>query len=278
MGPASPKQSFILVLVFIIASASFIVLDDQTALNPLKTGLRNLVTPVTNFVNGETSANSTTEGEYEAKYNDLQAKYDKLEADYQRALQQVSQVQSLQAMLDLRQTNPDVTLLPAKVISVDPTGASKIIVINRGSVDGVMVGMAVTDPNYYVGMVTKVEDHSAQVLLAIDSSHAVGAELQSGDTSKAADTGVVYGMWQQGGRLEIRYVSKAAKLAPEEKVVTTCSPDIRTANMPCGLIIGKIAADPQVTDQGDVETIEVIPAADFDDLSIVAVITATGAE
>lgn len=277
MGSSSLKTSFLLVVLFIFVSVTFIVLDNQTALNPLKTGLRNLVNPLTNFANDSANEDSTTESEWEAKYNDLQAQYDALESDYQRALQQVQQVQTLQAMLDLRQTNPDITLLPAKVISVDPAGASKIIVIDRGSADGVSVGMAVTDPNYYVGVVTKVEDHASQVLLAIDSSHTVGAELAT-DGTTAAETGVVYGMWQQGGRLEMRYVAASAKLEPEQKVVTTCSPDIRTANMPCGLIIGKIGAEPQVTDQGDVETIQVIPAADFDNLSIVAVITSTGQE
>src|SRR4051812_42590008 len=243
MGSAGPKQSFLLVVLFIVASISFILLDDQTALNPLKTGLRNLVTPVTDFVNNRTTPSQASDGEWETKYNDLQQQYDKLQADYQRALVQVDQVESLQAMLNLQQTSPDVTLLPAKVISVDPTGASKIIVIDRGSVDGVSVGMAVTDPDFYVGVVTKVEDHSAQVLLAIDSSHTVGAELQ-GSTTAGGETGVVYGLWQQGGRLEIRYVSRTADVKAEQIVVTTCSPDIRTANMPCGLIIGKVGADP----------------------------------
>ena len=277
MGTASPKLSILLVLLFVLVSIAFIVLDDQSALNPLKTGLRNLITPVTDFANDHTRTDPATEGEWEAKYHDLDSKYAELEADYERALVQVQQVQSLQAMLNLRQTSPDVTLLPAHVISVDPNGSSKIIVIDQGSAEGVSVGMAVTDPNYYVGVVTKVEDHSAQVLLAIDSSHTVGAELQ-GDGTTTNETGVVYGMWQSGGRLEIRYVSGNAKLQPEQKVITTCSPEIRTANMPCGLIIGKIAAEPQVTNQGDVETIQVIPAADFDNLTIVAVITSTGQE
>lgn len=273
MGSVGPRQTMLLVLLFVVASVSFILLDNQTALNPLKTGLRNLVTPVTDFVNQRTTASPASEGEWEAKYNDLEAQYAELEAEHQRALIVADQVESLQAMLNLQQTSPDVTLLPARVISVDPTGASKIIVIDRGSLDGVTVGMAVTDPNYYVGVVTTVEDHSAQVLLAIDSTHTVGAELNG-----SRETGVVYGLWQQGGRLEIQYVSRTIEIAPEETVVTTCSPDIRTANMPCGLIIGKVGAEPQISDQGDVQTIQVIPAADFDNLEVVAVITSSGQE
>ena len=174
-------------------------------------------------------------------------------------------------MLNLQQSSPDVTLLPANVISVDPTGTNEIIVIDRGSADGVTVGMAVTDPNYYVGVVTKVEDESAQVLLAIDSTHTVGAELEG---SRA--TGVAYGMWQQGGRIELRYVDRNVEVAAEEKVVTTCSPEVRTANMPCGLIIGKVSGQPRSDDQGDVQSFQIIPAADFDNLTVVAVITSDG--
>jgi len=131
--------------------------------------------------------------------------------------------------------------------------------------------MAVTDPNYYVGVVVQVDDTSSQALLAIDSTHTVGVELESSHA-----TGVAYGMWQQGGRMEIRYVDRDVQTKAEEKVITTCAPDIRTANMPCGLIIGKASGQPQIDSQGDTQTVQVIPAADFDNLSFVTVITSTG--
>jgi rod shape-determining protein MreC len=270
MGSLSPRQTALFILMFVVTSVSFIVLDNQSALNPLKTGLRNLANPITDFIYDRTDDAAPDEGEWEAKYQDLEDRYAALDADYQRTKMVAEQVQALQAMLNLQQTSPDLVFLPARVVSVDPTGVNKIIVIDRGSEDGVSVGMAVTDPNYYVGVVVKVDDTSSQVLLAIDSTHTVGVELES---SKA--TGVAYGMWQQGGRIELRYISRNAVVSPEEKVVTTCSPDIRTANMPCGLIIGKIAGQPQIDSQGDTQTVQVIPAADFDNLSFVTVITST---
>jgi rod shape-determining protein MreC len=270
MGSLSPRQTALLILVFVVTSVAFIVLDNQSALNPLKTGLRNLANPVTDFVYDRTDETKPDEGEWEAKYHDLEDQYAELDAEYQRTKMVADQVQALQAMLNLQQTSPDLVFLPSRVVSVDPTGVNKIIVIDRGSEDGVAVGMAVTDPNYYVGVVVKVDDTSSQVLLAIDSTHTVGVEL---DGSKA--TGVAYGMWQQGGRIELRYISRNVVVNPEEKVVTTCSPDIRTANMPCGLIIGKAAGQPQIDNQGDTQTVQVIPAADFDNLSFVTVITST---
>jgi rod shape-determining protein MreC len=271
MASLSPRHTALLILLFVVTSVAFIILDDQSALNPLKTGLRDLANPVTGFVFDRTEKPKPPEGEWEAKYHDLEDKYAALDAEYQRTKMVADQVQALQAMLNLQQTNPEVTFLPARVISVDPTGVNKIIVIDRGSEDGVAVGMAVTDPNYYVGVVVKVDDTSAQVLLAIDSTHTVGVELESSHA-----TGVAYGMWQQGGRMEIRYVDRNVEIKPDEKVVTTCAPDIRTANMPCGLILGKASGQPTIDSQGDTQTVQVIPAADFDDLAFVTVITSQG--
>jgi rod shape-determining protein MreC len=271
MASLSPRHTALLILLFVVTSVAFIILDDQSALNPLKTGLRDLANPVTGFVSDRTEKPKTTEGEWEAKYHDLEGKYAALDAEYQRTKMVADQVQALQAMLNLQKTSPEVTFLPARVISVDPTGVNKIIVIDRGSEDGVAVGMAVTDPNYYVGVVVKVDDTSAQVLLAIDSTHTVGVELES---SKA--TGVAYGMWQQGGRMELRCVDRDVEVKPGEKVGATCAPDIRTANMPCGLIIGKASGQPTIDSQGDTQTVQVIPAADFEDLAFVTVITSQG--
>jgi rod shape-determining protein MreC len=270
MGSVSPRQTVLLILLFVVTSVTFIVLDNQSALNPLKTGLRNLVNPVTDFVYDRTEEDQAPDSEWEARYRELEQQYAALQAELERTKQVADRVQALEALLNLQQSSPDVTFLSAQVISVDPTSTNKIIVIDRGSVEGVAVGMAVTDPNYYVGVVIKVDDHSSQVLLAIDTTHTIGAELDGGAT------GVAFGMWQQGGRIEMRYIDRNAEIKPEQVIVTTCSPDIRTANMPCGLIIGKVGGEPQVDTQGDTQSIQVIPAADFENLSFVAVITSIG--
>src|ERR671916_1769327 len=139
MGSVSPRHTIMLVFLFVVTCISFIVLDDRTVLNPLKTGLRDLVTPVTNFVYDSTEP-SVSEGEWEARYRELESRYAQLDADYQRARVVADQVEELQALLNLQQTSPDITVLPANVISVDPTGTNEIVVIDRGSEHGVAVG------------------------------------------------------------------------------------------------------------------------------------------
>ena len=107
MSSVSPKQTVMLIVLFVAVSVAFILLDNQTALNPLKTGLRNLVNPVTGFVNERGEIDPAEEGEWEARYHELEGQYAQLESDYQRTRIVADQVQALQQMLDLQKTSPD---------------------------------------------------------------------------------------------------------------------------------------------------------------------------
>ena len=266
MNSMTTRQLVILLALFIGTSFTFIMLDNRTALNPLQTGLRSLVNPITTRLNPE-PVEQVPESEWERRYQELEATHTALEADYQRTQAIADRVTELEQMLNLQESNPNIQVMPARVIGTDPTSTQKMIIIDVGATDGIRKGMVVTDPNYFVGYVTEVEDRQSQVVLAIDSTVTIGAELES---SKA--TGVVQGLWQSGGRMELRYVDRNIEPQQNELVVTTCNPDVRTANVTCGLIIGKVSGEPLRDNQGDSQTVQLIPAADFDNLSLVAVI------
>ena len=84
MGSLSARQTAMLILLFVVTSVAFIVLDNQSALNPLKTGLRDLVNPITERAFNRGEPKKASEGEWEAKYHDLEAQYAQLDAEYQR--------------------------------------------------------------------------------------------------------------------------------------------------------------------------------------------------
>jgi len=266
VGSVTLRQLVILLTLFVGTSVAFIVLDNRTALKPLKTGLSGIVDPVAEQLN-PTEPTAVPEGEWERRYLELEATHKATVAELQRTEAIAARVNELEALNGLRESSPDSVFLPANVIGYDPNGINKMIVIDRGSTDGIRLNMVVTDPTYFVGYVTKVEDTRSQVTLAIDSTIAVGAEL--GD-SKA--TGVVQGLWQNGGRMELRYVDRNVDPKQDEFVITTCNPEGRSAGVPCGLIIGKVAGEPIRDNQADSQIIQMIPAADFDNLSLVAVI------
>ena len=272
MGSVTLRQLMILLTLFVGTSVSFIVLDNRTALNPLKTGLSGIVEPVADRLS-PVEASPVPEGEWERRYTELEATHEATVAELERTKAVAERVNELEALNGLRQTSPDIVTVSARVIGYDPNGVNKMIVIDQGSTAGIRLNMVVTDPTYFVGYVTKVEDTQSQVTLAIDSTITVGAELAD---SKA--TGVVQGLWQNGGRMELRYVDRNVEPKQDEAVVTTCNPEGRSAGVPCGLIIGKVSGEPNRDNQADSQIIQMIPAADFDNLSLVAVILTDGRE
>jgi len=272
VGSVTLRQLVILLTLFVGTSVAFIVLDNRTALNPLQTGLRGIVNPVTDRLN-PVDPTAVLDRELERLNQGLEATVTALEVELQKTRAVAERVNELEALNNLRETSPDSTYLPARVIGQDPNGINKMIVIDVGSADGIRRGMVVTDPTYFVGFVTEVKVDSSQVTLITDTTQTVGAEL-----SGSGAVGVVQGLWQNGGRMELRYVDRNVEPAQDEWVVTTCNPEGRTANVPCGLIIGKVAGEPVRDNQADSQVIKMIPAADFDNLTLVAVILSDGAD
>lgn len=273
MSTLSARQTILLVGLFVATSIAFIALDNRNALDPLRTGLSSLMVPVADLVNG-IGDGSGDESDLQKKYDDLQTKYDQLQAEYAKLLVNAREVDQLRKMLDLEKSQPNLTYVSARVLyPADPTNTLKFVIIDKGSADGIKEGMAVTDPTYFVGLVTKVEEHQSRVMLAIDTSQSVGAELLS-----SRGIGIAWGMWQKSGRIEVRHVPRSVTPQQGEVVTTACASEASTALVPCGLIIGIVNGDPIIDNQGDTQTIPVLPAADFNNLSVVAVVISVSSD
>ena len=74
MSALSARQTILLVVLFVVTSLGFIALDNRQALDPLKTGVHDLIVPVTDQLTsiGEDSPGDQTE---------LQQQYDALQAE-----------------------------------------------------------------------------------------------------------------------------------------------------------------------------------------------------
>jgi rod shape-determining protein MreC len=64
--------------------------------------------------------------------------------------------------------------IPATVISRDPEGIQRFLVIDRGSNDGIEEGMAVVSPDFFVGQIMDVEPNRSRIILSIDVSYQIG--------------------------------------------------------------------------------------------------------
>jgi rod shape-determining protein MreC len=273
MSTISPRQTVLLVMLFVATCIAFIALDNRRALEPLRSGLHSLALPAIEMIDRVLGRDGPPQTELQRRYDELQARYDALQADYAQAQVIAQEVDQLRALLKLQQEQPKLQFVSARVLYPDPTGIEKFVIIDKGSADGIQTGMAVTDPNYFVGLVTEVAEHTARVTLAIDAKQAIGAQLM--DTG---GVGIAWGMWQRGARMEMRHVDRDVSTKPGELVITACKTEAKTARVPCGLVIGKVDGEPVMDNQGDAQTIPVLPAADFESLSVVAVIVADDRE
>ena len=264
--PAPLRQTLTLVVLFIVVAVSFIVLDRRNALDPLREGLSELVNPVSGTFSRVTNGFGGSSN-LEQQLATVTAERNKLDAENSRLKGVDQENKTLREQAKVQAKNPSWTMVSAEVTNVDPTGAQKFVKINRGKADGIQKGMAVVDPNYYVGQVSEVDEHSAVVMLIIDTSMKVGGRLET-----AQADGTVIGMWQAGKSLMMEHIDKSVTPKSGEKVVTS---DM-TRQIPAGIIIGVVYGEPIQNVQNDQLEVEVRPAADFNSLDRVWVVTKYG--
>jgi rod shape-determining protein MreC len=174
-----------------------------------------------------------------------------IKADYDR----------LAELLRYVQGNPDQATVAASVIGYNTTGLLRTIIINRGSRDGVAVGMPVVSPLGLVGRVYQVSATAAQVQLLNDVNSFVNARLQ---TSRAL--GTINGT--ASGSLILRFVQLTDDVREGDSVVSSGI----GGNFPRGILIGQVT-NVRIDDTQLFKEAQVRSLVDFNRLEVVLVIT-----
>jgi rod shape-determining protein MreC len=175
---------------------------------------------------------------------------------------------TLRQMLGFQQEHPDLQSLPASVVGRDPSGLSRMLILDRGSADGVGEGMAVTSPGgLLLGRVITVSANQSSVLLVddIDSSIAVKVDRSNVDA-------IVQGQAQHGGRLLVRRIAQNADVARGDLIKTSGT----GGTLPKGLLVGQIYEIHQKDIDQDQEALA-YPLAIPETIDQVLVITGEGA-
>jgi len=254
-------------LLFLALAVTGVVLDRTERLQPVKNlaaqftapiqeGLTSLADWVTNMRQFFTDVEVCR-----AEKEELQALVDTLIIENVRLREAEIENVTLRQQLNFKQANPSFELLSAQVIGRDPTNLISYLIIDRGSTEGVAVGMPVLTHRGLVGRVTETNPHSSKVLLITDVSSSVNALIQE---SRA--TGVIQGRIGQG--LVMRYIQHGEEIKTGDLVLTSGL----GGNFPTRLIIGQVTA----VRKKDVELFqeaEVRPAVDFHELEMVMVLT-----
>jgi rod shape-determining protein MreC len=174
--------------------------------------------------------------------NELEEQLTILEGELIQLQEEAEENQRLRALLDLKEkaTYPTGTEFEvAKVIAKSPSLWEAWVLIDKGSADGLRVGLPVVGATPtvgetltgkgLVGQIVSVTAHTAQVRLITDSESSVMAKIQ-GSRAEGAVRGSV------DGDLSMDYVDRDLAIDPKLVVVTSGYGPVYPADIPVGIV------------------------------------------
>ena len=206
-------------------------------------------------------------------------RYESLLAENQALKEQIAQMEDnardadalkrevarLQALLELKQTNPDYKMVDAYIIGWDPTDWASSFTMDKGTAAGIEKGQCVITANgEVVGLVVDVGPTYAVVRTVLDSSLEISSTIATSGYS-----GMVQGGYATGndGMLRMNYLPSDSVIRNNDQVVTAGS-----TVYPRDLILGYVV-DAGFDETGVAKFAILEPAADFGSLEQVFVLT-----
>ncbi|MFB9770182.1 rod shape-determining protein MreC [Lactiplantibacillus modestisalitolerans] len=173
----------------------------------------------------------------------------------------------LRKQLKLNESLSDYTAVTANVLTRTPSSWMNQLVISKGATAGIKKNMPVMSQTGLIGRIVEVNQTSSKVEL-ISSTSSSANKFAIEITNKAGKTvnGIVSGYDKSSGTLEMGSVTSNVKLKKGDKVVTSGLGGIT----PKGLYVGTVASVKQ-DDYGLASEVEIKPAADLSDLTVVTV-------
>ena len=169
-------------------------------------------------------------------------------------------------LLELKQAHEDFQLVDAYVIGRSSVDWSNTVTINRGSRDGLAVGMcAITANGEVVGLISEVGSNYAVIKTVLDSALEISATVSASGYSGMVTGGYITG---NSDMLRMDYLPSSSIIRNRDQVVTAGS-----TVYPRNLILGYVV-DAGFNDTGVVKYAILEPAADIGSLEQIFIITA----
>lgn len=195
----------------------------------------------------------------EEENKNLNKKINELKAELILYQEGYLEAQRLSKLLALRD-DYNYRFISARVIGSEQAALSKTILINKGTVHGLKIGMPVMATPGLIGRLIDVSWHVSKVLLLIDENNNIGAILQRTRTQ-----GIISGAGSRGCIL--KYIYKNQDVKEGDSVISSGMGGI----FPKGLLIGKVS-HVQKQDAGLFLKINVAPFVDFAELEEILVL------
>ncbi|MFZ1980295.1 MAG: rod shape-determining protein MreC [Smithella sp.] len=167
---------------------------------------------------------------------------------YQESYQEAKRLRKLLSLSD----DYKYQFISARVIGREQAALSRVILIDKGSSDGLKNGMPVVAPPGLIGRLIDVSWHVSRVLLFIDENSNIDAIVQRNRTQ-----GIISGAGSSG--LIFKYISKTQDVKEGDVIVSAGMGGV----FPKGMLIGQVIH----VDKQDASLFLKINVAPFADLS-----------
>lgn len=228
-------KTFVRIFLVFIAIATYIIADAFGYVGFVKGGFLKVYGAASGFVAAGTDKGKEILGALttikKLSYDNavLNQKVDELSFENARLQSAKQENSALRRALEFEEASP-FNLIAAEVKSIDPTGFSKTVLINKGEKDGVVVGQAViAAPGILIGRILKAYPGSAEVTLITDPSMSISAEVADSQAR-----GLIQG--EHGLGLVFDLVTQNELIKTGDKILTSGLAD----DYPKGLLIGEI--------------------------------------
>ncbi len=246
------KEYFLLVILIVI-SLSFLASNEKPEVKKIRTFALGSFAAVNNFLNFLTGVFST-----DPSIDQLKEENARLMLELNRLRKQGVENQNLRNMLSVPDTSK-YDLIAADVISKLVNKIQGNIILNKGSNDGIQVGMPVLNSNGLVGIIADVTDNFSVTKTLFNSSLNIAVTVQNINVD-----GVL--SWN-GSELIIKNIPTTYEIKVGEKVETSDFSTLLPPNIPIGIISKK-----ESLALGLLHTIYVKPFADIRSVSNVFVL------
>ncbi len=270
MAISRPTGSRTRIVVLVLASVTLVVfgLRDVPIVRDLREGVAAVISPVEGTVSAVTSpVRNAWHGITD--YEDIKDENDRLHTELAEAdaaeigrSDAETQLEDLSASLNLPFAG-DVPKVTARVVSGPRSNFSHAVEIDKGTDDGVVVGMPGATGGGLVGRVIQATGGSAQVELVTDPEFRVGVRLAT-----TGDLGTARGQGRDEPLAVDSSISPRAEVAPGTGMVTS---GIDRSAFPPGIPVGTVASVRQGSGGLALELV-LEPLVDVDQLSYVTVL------
>ena len=192
---------------------------------------------------------------------EIEAENARMQAQIVELQQQLVEYKILSALLEFARANPEHKYIGASVIGRDPSPFLNYIIINRGSDDGLKRGMPVVTQNGLAGRIVQVTASGARVSLITDPVTRINIRVEPSRSAAVLSGSIT-------GDISLEQIPQDADVNPGNLILTSGL----GGNYPQNIIVGQITSI-KSRENALFQSASVQPVTDFDDLSIVLVIT-----